>query len=268
MRDVWARLDTCKSQITSTFGNILKIDSTKKILRKLSGKVRHTASWVTNVSNSYGEKVNEGFEDYIDETIVLPTEDIEEQIEDKSDDISEVAKTCRDSFGIPGWDKVDKLAQALLETSGISLCDSDALEIIELYGQLEEYDKKPIAYEAVERRPASWKFQQRRRAGFVDVLRMSKSFVSGTTPAVHPTKSRLVEAILIHLCQRITSPGKRSIGGEKPKYVSRWNLIIQQYKMVRSRLVNSEKLLGKTGITLFMINETTLRTWHQKKRED
>ena len=54
VNDAWARLDSCKSQITSTFADILKIDSTKKILRKLSGKVRHTASWVTNVSNSYG----------------------------------------------------------------------------------------------------------------------------------------------------------------------------------------------------------------------
>lgn len=179
----------------------------------------------------------------------MPTEDLQEQ--GGEDEISEEPKTCTDSLGIPGWDKVDKLAQALLASSGVSLCDSDAGKITKLYDQLEEYDKKPVNYEAVDRRPPSGKFQQRRHAGFVDVVQMSKSFVSGTTPTLRPAKSRLVEAILMHLCRQITSPGKRSIGGEKPTYVSRWGLIIQQYKMVRSRFLNSDKLLGKTGITLF-----------------
>eukprot|EP00111_Clytia_hemisphaerica_P013235 TCONS_00038870-protein len=54
VRDVWSRDDASKAQITSVFGDILKIDSTKKILKKLAGEARGTATWVTNVSNEYG----------------------------------------------------------------------------------------------------------------------------------------------------------------------------------------------------------------------
>ena len=214
-----------------------------------------------------GDDGDEGIEeDFIDVTVVLPIEEQDEQVEDVLGDSIADEPTATDSFRIPGWKKIDKLAQALLNATGISLCDSDAAKIVELYDQLEEYDKKPITYKAISKRPVSGKFQQKRRSGFIDVVRMSKSFISGTTPALHPAKSRLVEAILIHLCQQISSPGKRSRGdGNKPTYVSRWSLIIQEYKKLRARVLNSRELLDKTGITLYMINETTLRTWHQDK---
>ncbi|XP_057294927.1 uncharacterized protein LOC130623457 [Hydractinia symbiolongicarpus] len=42
------------ASITSTFGEVLKIDSTKKILRKLAGENRNSANWQTNVGNEYG----------------------------------------------------------------------------------------------------------------------------------------------------------------------------------------------------------------------
>ncbi|XP_057300249.1 uncharacterized protein LOC130630686 [Hydractinia symbiolongicarpus] len=53
-RDVWSRMDSVKAAITSVFGVVLKIDSTKKILKKLSGEAKGSASWVTNVGNEYG----------------------------------------------------------------------------------------------------------------------------------------------------------------------------------------------------------------------
>ena len=49
--DVWCRREVLKACITSIFGNILKIDSTKKILKKLSCDAKDSASWVTNVGN-------------------------------------------------------------------------------------------------------------------------------------------------------------------------------------------------------------------------
>lgn len=51
--DVWCRREVLKACITSIFGNILKIDSTKKILKKLSCDAKDSASWVTNVGNEY-----------------------------------------------------------------------------------------------------------------------------------------------------------------------------------------------------------------------
>ncbi|TKS65157.1 hypothetical protein D9C73_028123 [Collichthys lucidus] len=56
--DVLTRLDESKARITSTFGSILKMDSTKKaskVAKKLAGTASDTAAWVTNVSNEHGQ---------------------------------------------------------------------------------------------------------------------------------------------------------------------------------------------------------------------
>ncbi|XP_047191158.1 uncharacterized protein LOC124850755 [Scophthalmus maximus] len=54
-RDILSRLEHIKASITSTFGSILKMDSTKKITKKLSGLAKGTALWLTSVSNEVGQ---------------------------------------------------------------------------------------------------------------------------------------------------------------------------------------------------------------------
>ncbi|XP_060943163.1 uncharacterized protein LOC133020572 [Limanda limanda] len=54
-RDILNRLDHIKASITCTFGSILKMDSTKKITKKLSGFAKGTALWLTSVSNEVGQ---------------------------------------------------------------------------------------------------------------------------------------------------------------------------------------------------------------------
>lgn len=54
VRDVFHRLDMIKASLSSTFGRILKIDSTRKITKKLAGIGKNQAHWVTNVGNEYG----------------------------------------------------------------------------------------------------------------------------------------------------------------------------------------------------------------------
>ena len=49
-----------------------------------------------------------------------------------------------DSRGIPGWKKVDRLAKALVDMKGISLSNAEKSQIITLYNNLDEYDKKPL----------------------------------------------------------------------------------------------------------------------------
>ena len=46
--DVIQRLDEVKAAITSVFGKVLKLDSTKKVVKKLAGHSAGTASWATN----------------------------------------------------------------------------------------------------------------------------------------------------------------------------------------------------------------------------
>ncbi|XP_063969339.1 uncharacterized protein LOC129281443 [Lytechinus pictus] len=53
--DVLERIDEVKASITSVFGRILKVDSSKKITRKLRGESAGTAAWATNVGNESGQ---------------------------------------------------------------------------------------------------------------------------------------------------------------------------------------------------------------------
>ncbi|KAL8622718.1 hypothetical protein ACOMHN_009352 [Nucella lapillus] len=55
VKDVLQRLDDVKASITSTFGHMLKLDSTKKIVKKLAGHARNTAARHTNVGNEHGQ---------------------------------------------------------------------------------------------------------------------------------------------------------------------------------------------------------------------
>ncbi|XP_026110190.1 uncharacterized protein LOC113083135 [Carassius auratus] len=56
-QDVLQRLDEVKATITSQYGRILKMDSTKKVARKLAGRSYGTATWATNVGNEHGQVI-------------------------------------------------------------------------------------------------------------------------------------------------------------------------------------------------------------------
>lgn len=55
VKDVFSRLDEVKAKVTSTYGSVLKLDSTKKVTKKLAGFAAGTAAWATNVSNEFGQ---------------------------------------------------------------------------------------------------------------------------------------------------------------------------------------------------------------------
>lgn len=53
-RDVYNRLDLLMATATSVYGTILKVDSTKKVV-KVSGVEAESANWATNIGNERGE---------------------------------------------------------------------------------------------------------------------------------------------------------------------------------------------------------------------
>ncbi|KAK0140599.1 hypothetical protein N1851_022414 [Merluccius polli] len=53
--DILSRLEDVKARVTSIFGTILKMDSTKKVTQKLAGAAAQTAAWATNVGNEHGQ---------------------------------------------------------------------------------------------------------------------------------------------------------------------------------------------------------------------
>jgi hypothetical protein len=85
-----------------------------------------------------------------------------------------------------------------------------------------------------------------------------RCFLSAGSPASHPGKSRLVEALLIKLCDKITKPRRERRARGKHVYTSRWQLVLSEYNNIRARLMSSQALLEGTNLMLFTINETTL----------
>ena len=67
-RDILSGLPQLLASCTAVFGSTLKIDSTKKVCKKLQGTPAGSASWCTNVGNERGEMlvsvltVSEGLE--------------------------------------------------------------------------------------------------------------------------------------------------------------------------------------------------------------
>ena len=60
-----------------------------------------------------------------------------------------------DARGIPGWDKVDALARALISLNGLSVSNEEARNIKALYRQLNEFDRKPLTFTPCTRPTAS-----------------------------------------------------------------------------------------------------------------
>ncbi|MEQ2246420.1 hypothetical protein ILYODFUR_038301, partial [Ilyodon furcidens] len=54
-RETFSRMEELQASVTSVFGSILKMDSTKKVIKKLSGADAGTAQWMSSVGNELGQ---------------------------------------------------------------------------------------------------------------------------------------------------------------------------------------------------------------------
>ena len=93
----------------------------------------------------------------------------------------------------------------------------------------------------------------------------SRVFLSAGSADFSPSKSRLMEALLIIICDKHPNPARGKAGGART-YTSRCKLILTEYAALRSRLFNSQPLMEGTGIFLFPINETTLKKWYKENQ--
>ena len=78
-------------------------------------------------------------------------------------------------------------------------------------------------------------------------------------------RSRLVESICIHLCNELTQPCTEIRGDGSKLYESRWKRILFKYNNIRARLFNSHTLSERTNISIFYVNETSIRLWYKHK---
>ena len=155
-----------------------------------------------------------------------------------------------------------------MDLSGLSITNSQARDIKRLYDELLEFDKRPLVFHPCPLKPPRGRFARSKssksyRVGSVTTDHVKRAFLSAGIPSSSPAKSRLVEAICLHLCDHYPRE-RREVGvGGKSVYTSRWKLIISRYYKIRARLYNSHKLLKDTNMVLFCINETTLIRWYK-----
>ena len=176
---------------------------------------------------------------------------------------------------------MDELAKALIELDGLAVTTSQDQEIEDIYKRLVDYDKTPILFKPQPQRPFRGRFGRKQQSGHMSVETMKRlhfkvvylhriyskpihiQMLSFCCITCHLTlKSRLVEAICICLCDRITQPTKSKLPSGRQIYISRWKAILSEYN-IRVRLLNSHTLLEKTGLTLYHINESTLIRWYK-----
>ena len=83
-----------------------------------------------------------------------------------------------DARGILGWDRVDKLAKALITLEGLAVTTSQAQEIELLYNRLVEYDRRPIQFQPRPQRPSRGRFSRKKTSGHKSVEAMKRFFLT------------------------------------------------------------------------------------------
>ena len=74
-----------------------------------------------------------------------------------------------------GWEKVDRLARALINLKGLCITNQQARVIQELYQELLEYDKRPLVFKPSETiTPARGSFGRSKRGGHISVDNMKR----------------------------------------------------------------------------------------------
>ena len=83
-------------------------------------------------------------------------------------------------------------------------------------------------------------------------------FVSAGSPAPSPSRSRVVEAICLHLLELHPQPLKEVKASGRKHTTNRWCLTLASYKQINAGLFNSQTLLSSTGLALYSLNETQI----------
>ena len=89
---------------------------------------------------------------------------------------------------------------------------------------------------------------------------LNRCFLSAGSPTSSQKKSRVVEALCIHLCQK-HSVSKRQVKAGKVTCTTRWKLVISNYNSIQARILNTSALEG-TNLILYNL-ETTLIKWYK-----
>ncbi|KAI9541931.1 hypothetical protein NQZ68_025065 [Dissostichus eleginoides] len=160
-----------------------------------------------------------------------------------------------DDSGMAGMDRVDSFAECLVGLRNqltMVLTNQQVSNIVALWQNLLDYDKQRVVFAA--------RHQSRLDTGRFRSPKKRQEFTPGW-----PDCCRLIEAIFVRLCVIHRSPRKRGTGT-----VSRWDLILEDYRKIRRRILSNGTVMQQTTLQLVDLSHTTLVQWHNKrvKRED
>ncbi|TWW53881.1 hypothetical protein D4764_0223800 [Takifugu flavidus] len=120
-----------------------------------------------------------------------------------------------DNRSIPGTDRVDELAEYLVELreqTGLTLNNQQVSTILGLWQSLDKFDKDRIVYAARHQdRLLTGRFRSpKKKAVLTPGVESTKRCVLGSSgsPAQWPNCCRLIETIFMRLCNIHTSPKK------------------------------------------------------------
>ncbi|XP_053199085.1 uncharacterized protein LOC128383497 [Scomber japonicus] len=173
---------------------------------------------------------------------------------------------------MPGMDRVDSLAECLVELRNqpsLTLSNQQVSNIVGLWQNLLDYDKQRVVFSARHQTRLNterFRSANKRQEFTPGVESVKRHALTTTAPlAQWPDCCRLVEAIFIRLCAIHRSPKKRGT-----VTVSRWDLVLEDYRQIRRRILANGLVLKQTTMQLVDVSHTTLVQWHNRrvKRQD
>ncbi len=141
--------------------------------------------------------------------------------------------------------------------------------IVALWQNLLDYDKQRVVFAARHQsRLDTGRFRSpKKRQEFTPGVESVKRHALTTTAplAQWPDCCRLIETIFVKLCAIHKSPKKKGIGT-----VSKWVLILEDYRKIRRRILANAGVMQQTTLQLVDVSHTTLVQWHNRtvKRQD
>ncbi|KAL1265440.1 hypothetical protein QQF64_003467 [Cirrhinus molitorella] len=172
-----------------------------------------------------------------------------------------------DEHCIPGMGRVDELAEclvALRTQASLTLTNQQVATIVGLWQKLDQFDKDRVTYAARHQdRLLTGRFRSpKKKAVFTPGVDSTKRCVLGSSgsPAQWPNCCRLVVMIFIRLCNIHRSPKK-----QRTESLSRWDLILRDYRKIRQLILSNGTVMSETTLQLVEVNQRTLTTWHNTR---
>ncbi|XP_035260178.1 uncharacterized protein LOC118220428 [Anguilla anguilla] len=167
-----------------------------------------------------------------------------------------------------GYQHVTRLASALVDLRGLDwVSDAKVDKLVCLWSALPDADKSRLVCPS--------RHQERLVKGRFKATKSKTSVVAGkenlqhcllgqaSGPAIWPSTSRLVEAICSQLC-RLHPTGYTSRGVRR----TRWAAVLTDYTHIRELVLDNPRLMARTALQLFELNQRTLSQWFSRRQKE